>query len=213
MSLLFMPFGTVESLSMFEESGRSFIMALQRTWYSRNSSLFKSKGFNVKSTLDWCKTFLRTYSCSNIKTSSCYGTLGILPAIWAPLVLGSFKINCLAISDFGNRRTGSGIVIRNHDGLVMSSCSLFLDNWLEFLAANSIVILKGLKFCKWCGLHTFCVEYDVANVVSMINNGSHLNSICGNIICDIISLMKDLGIPSISLGKKGLNKVAFNLTN
>ncbi|KAK2638913.1 hypothetical protein Ddye_026708 [Dipteronia dyeriana] len=126
---------------------------------------------------------------------------------------GSFEINCVAISYFGKGRTGFGIVIRIHDGFVMSSCSLFLDNWLEFLSATSITILKRLKFGKWCGLHPFSVESDAASVVSMINNGSHLNCSCGNIIIDTNSLMKDLDILSISLEKKGLCKAASVLSN
>ncbi|KAK3194012.1 hypothetical protein Dsin_025322 [Dipteronia sinensis] len=117
----------------------------------------------------------------------------------------------MAITDLRNRRTGFGIVIRNHDGFDLFSCSLFLDIGLDFLSVNLVSILRGLKLGKRCGLLPFCVESDAVNVVRMINGGCHLNSSCGNIICDIISLMKDLSIPSISLGKRRSNRAASNL--
>ncbi|KAK2636045.1 hypothetical protein Ddye_030837 [Dipteronia dyeriana] len=102
-------------------------------------------------------------------------------------------------------------LIWHYEDSVMSSCSLFLDNQMEFLAANSIAILNGFKFGKWCGLHPFSVESDATSVVSMINKWSHLYSSCGNIITGIISLMKDLGIPLIYLGKKGFARLPLSL--
>ncbi|KAK3206118.1 hypothetical protein Dsin_020164 [Dipteronia sinensis] len=182
-----------------------------RTWYSRNFFLFDSKRLDIQSILSWCKNFLSNYNNSNAKISTCSGSPDPVHSFWPPPNSGSFKINCMAITDSGNRSTGFGIVIRNHDGLVLSSCSLFLDTGLELLQGNLVAILKELNFGKRCGIFPFCVESNVVTVVRMINNGSHLNSSYGNIISDIPSLMKDLGIPFISLGKRGSNTAASDL--
>ncbi|TXG63928.1 hypothetical protein EZV62_010922 [Acer yangbiense] len=134
-----------------------------------------------------------------------------LPTFWSPHPLDSFKINCSAISDIRNRRTGFGIVFRNHEGSVLFSTSLFLDSALHFAPANLLAILRGLKFGNMCGLLPLSVESDVAIAVNMINNDSHLTSSSGNIIRDIIRLMNVNGISSILLGNKGSNRVASDL--
>ncbi|KAK3219546.1 hypothetical protein Dsin_013516 [Dipteronia sinensis] len=182
-----------------------------RTWYSKNSFLFDSKRLDIQCILSWCKNFLSNYSISNAKISTCSGSPDLVHSFWSPPNSGSFKINCMAITDSGNRSTGFGIVIRNHDGLVLSSYILFSDTGLEFLQGNLVAILRGLNFGKRCGFLPFYVESDAVTVVRMINNGSHLNSSCGNIICDITSLMKVLCILFISLGKRGSNTVASDL--
>ncbi|KAI9200753.1 hypothetical protein LWI28_012793 [Acer negundo] len=82
---------------------------------------------------------------------------------------------------------------------------------MDFVLDNAVAILKGLQFGKNCGLLHFCVESDVTNVVNLINLGNHVNSSCGNIVSDIFIIMKKLGLPSISSGKKGSNKAAYVL--
>ncbi|KAK3217998.1 hypothetical protein Dsin_011968 [Dipteronia sinensis] len=101
-----------------------------------------------------------------------------------------------------NMKSGIGIVIKNHDGLIMSYCNLFLDAGLAYLNANSDANIRGLNFGKTCGFLLLCVESDATKVVSMVNSGNHWYSSYGNIISDIISLMGDLGISSIIPGKK-----------
>ncbi|TXG53049.1 hypothetical protein EZV62_022218 [Acer yangbiense] len=136
----------------------------------------------------------------------------ILAATWSPPALDSFKINCRAITDFVNKRFCIGIVVRNHEGIVLSSCSLYHDCGVDFVSANVVAILKAFQFGKNCGLLQFCVESDVSNVVNLINLGIPVNSSYGNIVTDIHSIMKELGLLSISSGKKGTNKAAYGLS-
>ena len=127
--------------------------------------------------------------------------------------MGSFKINCRAVSDLVNRRTGLGILIRNHGGQVLYSCSLFLDVGLDFVSANVVAILKGFQLGKHCGLFPFCVESDASTVVSQFYQRNHSSSGCGIIVSDILSIMNDLGLSVVSVGRKGSNKAAFALAH
>ncbi|TXG61249.1 hypothetical protein EZV62_012612 [Acer yangbiense] len=135
----------------------------------------------------------------------------LLADIWSPSNLNSFKINCMAIIDFVNRRSGIGIVTRNHDGIVLSSCSLFQDSGMDFVSANAVAILKGIQFGKNYGLLPFCVESDATNVVKLINLGIPVNSRYGNIVSDIHNIMIEQSLSFISSGKKGSNKTAYAL--
>ena len=84
---------------------------------------------------------------------------------------------------------------------------------MDFMSANAVAILKGIQFGKVCGLLPFFVESDATNVVNLINIGIPMNSSCGNIVSDILNIMEELGLPSISSGKKGSNKAAYALAN
>ncbi|TXG48499.1 hypothetical protein EZV62_024374 [Acer yangbiense] len=83
-----------------------------------------------------------------------------------------------------------------------------VDAGMDYLAANVVTILFGLRFGNDCGLLHFCVESDAANVVRLINDGNHLNSSCANIVSDILGFMSEMGISSVSSGRKGANKAA-----
>ncbi|KAK4859581.1 hypothetical protein QYF36_007930 [Acer negundo] len=104
-----------------------------------------------------------------------------------------------------------GILIRDHGGTVLSSCSLFLDTGLDFVSSIAFAILKGVQFGKCCGLLPLCVESDSSMVVKLINLRNHSSSGCGNIVSDILTNMSDMGLSSISAGKKGSKKAAFAL--
>ncbi|KAI9185238.1 hypothetical protein LWI28_005553 [Acer negundo] len=163
-----------------------------------------------QSTIGWCISFLSDNNCryeSNFLPNSSDDSLA---EVWPPPVLGSFKINCKAILDSMNRKIGIGIgiVIGNHEGLAISSESLFLDSGLSFLSTNAVAILYGLQFGKECGIRPLCVESDASAMVRLINDGNHWNSSYGNIVCDILGSMTELGISSRSSGRKGSNNIA-----
>ncbi|TXG64288.1 hypothetical protein EZV62_011282 [Acer yangbiense] len=98
---------------------------------------------------------------------------------------------------------------------IAGSCVLSVENgrFCTLAILEARLDFLWLRFRKDCGLLPFCVELDATNVVRLINDGNHLNSSCGNIVYDIISIMSELGILAISLGKKGSNKAASNLAS
>ncbi|TXG72698.1 hypothetical protein EZV62_001277 [Acer yangbiense] len=130
---------------------------------------------------------------------------------WSPPIQNPFKINCRAVTNFANRSTGLGIIIRNHSGDILSSCSFFQDSGMDFMSANAVAILKGYQLGKDCGLSFFCVESDTVNVVNLVNFGNHANSGCGNIVSDILDIMLEMGHSSVLAGKKGTNKLTVTL--
>ncbi|KAK3224596.1 hypothetical protein Dsin_004458 [Dipteronia sinensis] len=156
----FMGFTYDNSRRLGKEDLSLLCVIVWRTWYLRNSFLFNSKVSDIKSTLGWCKAFLSNYSSCNGKDTAIPNHL---PTILSPRLLGSFKINCSVVSDSRNMKSGIGIVIKNHDGLIMSYCSLFLDAGSAYLNANSVAILRGLHFGKTCGF-LLCVESDATKV-------------------------------------------------
>ncbi|KAK3225336.1 hypothetical protein Dsin_005198 [Dipteronia sinensis] len=176
-----------------------------RIWYLRNSFLFDYKVTDIKSTIGLCKNCLSNYYNSYGKATA---SPEHLPGIWSPPNLGSFKLNCTAVTDSRNRKD---LVISDHVGLIMSCYSLFLNVGLDHITANYVAILRGLNFGKSRGFHPFYVESEATSIVSLINSGNHLYSSCGNIVKDIIGLMNDLSIPTMNHGKKGSFKPASDL--
>ncbi|TXG58333.1 hypothetical protein EZV62_016162 [Acer yangbiense] len=152
-----------------------------RTWFIRNSLLFHSKRPDFLCSIGWCKSFLFDFNSRNDKNTLPSCSSVPMGFTWSPPILDRFKVKCRAVTNLVSRRTGLGIIIRNRGGIVLSSCSLFLDSGMDFLSANAVAILKGVQFGKYCGLLPFCVESDASNVVNLINLRNHANSRCGNI--------------------------------
>ena len=71
----------------------------------------------------WCKCFLSDlHNCEdrNPKPPFLPGNVRI---VWSPLDPNCFKINCDAAVDRVGGRIGIGIVIMDHSGFILASCS------------------------------------------------------------------------------------------
>ena len=104
-----------------------------------------------------------------------------------------------------------GIVIRNCSSAVMASCSIQLEACYDPILAEMMAIYKGLIFSRECGLHPCVIESDVAVVVKWVNDHSHSDSVGGNILGEISSLIINLQILVVSHIPRLANFVAHGL--
>ncbi|KAI9156110.1 hypothetical protein LWI28_000712 [Acer negundo] len=141
---------------------------------------------DLKFTVVWCKDFWSSFNKSNVLIPSSPSSPVLLPSSWSPVPLpsswsppnfGLLKINCRAISDMRNRKIWFGIVIRNHIGIPLLTCSLFLNSGIEFLTANSIAIFKGLTGTIFSSVKADTLFYVVMD--EEVVSGSNL-VVCGD---------------------------------
>ncbi|KAK2635853.1 hypothetical protein Ddye_030645 [Dipteronia dyeriana] len=107
---------------------------------------------------------------------------------WVPPKEGQYKANCGVSMDRVERRIGFGIVIRDHNGNVMASCSLSMEASLCLRAANITAVLRSINFCMDCGLTPCSFELDETNIIKWIVNGNFRELDVGPILKDIDSL-------------------------
>ncbi|KAK3211234.1 hypothetical protein Dsin_015940 [Dipteronia sinensis] len=105
--------------------------------------------------------------------------------VWTPPSPGFYKVNCDAAIDVRGGRIGFGF-IRDSTGSVMASSSQVMTGYFNAQAAEAIAILRGIHFSTDCGSSPCYVESDAEVVVRWINESSHLDSMCGAILAEII---------------------------
>jgi ribonuclease HI len=182
-----------------------------KVWYLRNLVVYQSPLQNVLDVVFWCKDFLADFRSCDLALA-----VPLLPVCnvrnsWRPPNSSCYKINCdAAVSDLEGW-VGLGVVIRDHTGFVMASCSLPLIASFDVQAAEVMAVLRGLIFSRDCGLAPCMLETDAAVVVKWINDGSHLDSPCGNVLAEISSLISSLNIIYVSFVPRLANNVAHGL--
>ena len=101
-----------------------------------------------------------------------------------------------------------GIVIRNYSWSVMVSSSILLAACYDPKLAEMMAIYRGLIFSRDCSLHPCVLESDAAVVVKWINENSHRDSVGGNILVEISSLIISLQVLSVNHIPRLANNVA-----
>ncbi|KAK3222031.1 hypothetical protein Dsin_009056 [Dipteronia sinensis] len=74
----------------------------------------------------------------------------------------------------------------------MASSSQVMAWYFNAQATEAIAILRGIQFSKDCGLSPCYVKSDAEVVVRWINESSHLDSLCGAILADIILISSEM---------------------
>ena len=67
--------------------------------------------------------------------------------------MNCFKINCDAAVNEFEGCIGLGIVIRDHTGFIMASCSLKMARCFDAKMVEIMAIYRGLVFNRDCGLN------------------------------------------------------------
>ncbi|KAL5753363.1 hypothetical protein ACOSQ2_023870 [Xanthoceras sorbifolium] len=121
------------------------------------------------------------------------------------------KINTDAAVDLNNSCFGLGIIVRNEEGLVLLSSSLFLQAGFLPEIAEATAILRGIQLALDAGLHPFVVESDNLNVVNLILAKEPPRSEIGLVISDILNLLVSVDFISISYVPRTVNSVTHDL--
>ncbi|KAI9200372.1 hypothetical protein LWI28_006673 [Acer negundo] len=74
-----------------------------------------------------------------------------------------------------------------------------------------MAIYRGLVFSRDCGLAPCRLELDVSIVVKWINVGNHLDSLSGNVLAEISTLISSLNVIYVSHVPRLTNNVTHGL--
>ncbi|KAK2638580.1 hypothetical protein Ddye_026375 [Dipteronia dyeriana] len=130
---------------------------------------------------------------------------------WMPSEDGLYKANCDVSINRSKRRIGIGIVIRDHKGRVMASCSQSLNVNLSLKAAKLTAVLKSILFSLDYGLASSSFGLDEACIVKWILDCSYRESVFGLILEDIDSLVSMASGMIFTHADKKANRVAQGL--
>ncbi|KAK3225473.1 hypothetical protein Dsin_005335 [Dipteronia sinensis] len=167
------------------ETLRTLCIIWWRIWFLRNSWVHKSSIPDYSDVVWWSRNFAAECRATRVVKDQGLMVSHKGPSRWLAPTLGSYKVNCCAISDLGRHRVGIGIVIRDSSGHVKASCCQFLEAVFDSHVAAIMAILRGILFSKYYGLDPGVVESDNTVAVERVLSNNLLNASFGTILCEI----------------------------
>ncbi|KAK3188605.1 hypothetical protein Dsin_028166 [Dipteronia sinensis] len=179
------------SICLREDDLEIFCTIVWRVWFLRNARIHGAPSANVCEVVEWATNFLADYKHCHVGTIN-IGMVNRSNVVWPHPPPGYFKVNCDAAMDVKGGRIGFGLVIRDTTGFVLAASSQVMEGYFTAQVAEAIAILRGVQFSKDCGLSPCGFESDAEVVVGWINDRNLLESVCGVILSDIISLVDNM---------------------
>ncbi|KAK0602442.1 hypothetical protein LWI29_033421 [Acer saccharum] len=161
--------------------------------------------------MQWCRAFLSDFHSQEEGVDQPIVLPGNVRSVWRPPDIDCYKINCDAAMDSVGGRIGFGVVIRDHLGFVLASCSQVMAASFGAAMAETMAIYRGLLFSRDCGLGPCHLESDAVVIVKRINEGSHLDSESEGILAEISSRLSNLKVRSVNHVPRLANCVAHGL--
>lgn len=94
--------------------------------------------------------------------------------------------------DSVNRRLGVGIIMRDHQGMVIAARSQTVSIIAELVVAEALAALNAVEFSRNLGLSSILLKGDSLQVVTAVKDTSPNWSRYGHIISDIKIVLQGL---------------------
>ena len=163
-------------------------ICLWKVWSLRNVAVHDPNSIREVDIVEWARCFINEIHSVNPVIAIPAKAFPHSIPIWKPPDPGMYKINSDVVLDMVGHMVGLGVVIRNSDGLVMSSSSQKITTTFFPQVAEAVAISRGLQLAIDSGLTPCMLESDAEVVVKWINNVVPLCSEIGNVISDILVL-------------------------
>ncbi|KAA3474504.1 reverse transcriptase [Gossypium australe] len=121
------------------------------------------------------------------------------------------KINFDASFNQVTKRSISGIIARNKDGLVMAACTCPWDNIPDLTTAEARACLQAIDMAEGMGFHEICVEGDSLTVINKINSEMEDRSTISSLIKKIRGRFPKFRVLSFRHIPREANKVAHEM--
>ncbi|KAK3206178.1 hypothetical protein Dsin_020224 [Dipteronia sinensis] len=134
----------------------------------------------------WAKNFIREFMSTNSIVPIHLSPSQAPMAKWCCPEFGFFNVNTDAAITGSSNRIGLGIMVQNHDGLVMVSSIQSIMACFSPQVAEATALLHGIRFVIDASLLPALVESDAKSVVDLVKAGLAPQSDIGTIISEIL---------------------------
>ncbi|KAA3469009.1 reverse transcriptase [Gossypium australe] len=124
-----------------------------------------------------------------------------------------FTIQTTSIHKEVTKRSISGIIARNKDGLVMAACTCPWDNIPDPTTAEARACLQAIDMAEGMGFHEICVEGDSLTVINKINSEMEDRSIISSLIKEIRGRLPKFRVFSFRHIPREANRVAHEMAS
>jgi hypothetical protein len=134
-----------------------------------------------------------------------------IPTLWRKPPPGIYKINWDAAVDKDHGRIGFGIIVRDHEGLVLAARSFTRALMVEPVVAEALAGFYAVEFSRDMSFFDIFLEGDALQIVSAVKTNNQRWSKFGHIIDGIRSGLHHLRSWQIHHVKRDANSAAHTL--
>lgn len=127
---------------------------------------------------------------------------------WQKPEPGWFKVNTDASFDQAEYISGTGVVIRDHNGRVVAGVARWFADTLDVITAEAMAAKEGLELAVELGLERVILEVDCQGLTKFLQSTDPAASSVGGLCFDIIELGKSFVDFRISWTNREANSVA-----
>ena len=131
--------------------------------------------------------------------------------MWKPPPLHGYKVNFDRALFERENIAGLGVVIRNHDGLVMASLFEFVPLPSTVIEVETLAARRAVEFVLELGFDNIVLEGDSEVLIKLLNSCSKSLAPFGHIMNDIIFLASRFTCFSVTHVQRQCNKFAHSL--
>lgn len=108
--------------------------------------------------------------------------------VWRRPDEGWVKVNTDAAFDAATGTGSAGVVIRDHDGLVLAAATRWLGSVPDVLTAEAMAAKEGLELAVECGLDKAALEVDCSELETVLESSDAMRSSIGCLCFDIAEI-------------------------
>ncbi|KAL4308866.1 hypothetical protein GQ457_01G015730 [Hibiscus cannabinus] len=184
------------------------LVTLWAVWYARNKLVHEGTTANVRVTLSFISAFIGVNAVVQTPPSA----RRIDDAIgWRAPEPNVIKFNFDATYDILSKKSVSGVIGRDHAGLIMASCIVPHLHVADTFVAEALACLQAVTFAKELGFRRVVVEGDSLTVIKKVRSLSADGSLISPIIFDIKDIVKGFDGIAFKFVHRSSNIVAHTL--
>jgi ribonuclease HI len=194
--------------SLKEDEINVCVMILYQMWLARNEAREEVRIAAPHAIVQ--KSFFLIEEWQGIRPAGKSGSVQVTEH-WLPPASGWTKLNADGAFSVKDGTGGCGVVMRNHDGVVLEGASHFFHLAADPERSELMACKQALAMARTKGLSKIVLETDCLGAVAKIRSNDVDRSIHGPLVEEIKSMLKDFADHSIRHVRRTGNKVAHCL--
>ncbi|RLM87720.1 hypothetical protein C2845_PM04G12950 [Panicum miliaceum] len=128
--------------------------------------------------------------------------------VWSRPDEGWMKVNSDAAFDAATGKGSAGVVIRDHDGVVLAAATRWLGSVKDVLTAEAMAAKEGLELAVECGVDKAVLEVDCSELTKVLESSDGVRTSIGGLCFDITELSRSFSEFKLYWVRRDANSVA-----
>ncbi|KAK8675474.1 hypothetical protein V6N13_033540 [Hibiscus sabdariffa] len=196
-------------VNLHEKHKKVYMISLWSIWFTRNKVVHEGCEVSVRESMSFVEAFLQENEV--VQVASC-PPITVAHGQWQAPIGDIVKLNFDAAYNAHAKESTSGVICRNDNGFIMTSCVYPHMYVADAFVAEALSCLQAVIFAKELGFRRVVIEGDSQTVIKKKVCSSNADgSLISPIVQDIKEASKDFESVAYSFVRREANNAAHTL--